>query len=595
MARFNMDAVYDGTMKLSIAALCQELMEEYAVRYPQDVPPGEEYFREKIKSSDRSGLINKLYDKLGFDIEAMMDRSNQDRFDGLKILKMLYYIEKDGNPKKNKMAKAADKRICITDILAKPRLENVNTEYSIKSEFGDIIDAMLLMVEQNIPDVGKRIRTMSRLNTKWEDAVDWIFEYVLSDDALRAPELNMVQLERIQNYIENRIIKKCKGLNPRVFISSEGIMESFHTLLLCHRCLCNERDRININYQINIRESPDYEFVSEFRKTENIQINWQVLELIERQLKGGFSSREADFVIHLVNYLKPIEEEDKKDILFAVKYAKTVASWIEQDKNVNFEKGIALDMLVIILQEIIAVKREKQFFKNDYWGNRYTKKPLLSVVKKPEQADAVARLAWMKKLENRTAVNFGNHDLIVKKRQIENSIYEIKSLIYSFYSLDDLVLVNEFISHFIARSIISDESVLAVRINFERYIMERLWIRGRAVRFVFPPQAVNCNDMFREFLMDYSGISDFVAEDVVRQINEILDDECIIEKGIKITFEAKYTPMDSEDYIFTFIVNRRQRVVIYQNFVRLSSDDKIIRIRELGLDQFAKKDIKMFF
>ena len=81
---------YDGVTRLSIAALCRELLEEYINRNPNNTnPPGEEYFREKIKSSDRSGLINKLNDKLGFDIEAMMEQSDQDKFDALKLLKLL--------------------------------------------------------------------------------------------------------------------------------------------------------------------------------------------------------------------------------------------------------------------------------------------------------------------------------------------------------------------------------------------------------------------------------------------------------------------------------------------------------------------------
>lgn len=178
-----------------------------------DNPPSEEYFREKIKSSDKSGLMNKLNDNLHFDIEAMMERSNQDKFDGLKVLKMLYYIEKDGNPKKS------------------------------KSEFGDIFDAMVWMVEKNISDVAKKIHTMKKLNARWEDATDGIFDYVISDYTLDMLQPNMVQLERINTYITDNIIKKCEEIKPREVLSGEGLMESFYNLLLCHQYLCNERYR----------------------------------------------------------------------------------------------------------------------------------------------------------------------------------------------------------------------------------------------------------------------------------------------------------------------------------------------------------------
>lgn len=300
-------------------------------------------------------------------------------------------------------------------------------------------------------------------------------------------------------------------------------------------------------------------------------------------------------MIHLVNYLESIEEADEKNILFAIKYARTMASWIEHDKNANYEEGIPLDMLVIILQEIIAVKRKGETFKNDYWGNRYTNKPLLSAVKKAGQADAVARLTWMKKLENRTAVNFGTCDLIIKKHQIEDSIYEMKSLIYSYYNMEDLVIANECISHFVIRSIISAGSAIAVRDNFEKYIIEGLRKSGREISFIFPQQAINCNDMFREFLIDHSAIGDVVAEDVIRQINEMLDDDSILEKGMAVNFESKYTSEDAKDFMFTFVVNSRQKVMVYQNFVSVSSDDRFYRMQELGLSQFARDDIEMFF
>ena len=54
-----------------------------------------------------------------------------ERFNLLKLVKLIYYIEKDGNAK---ILKKQDDnvRVLITDILKKPRLDNIKTEYTEK-------------------------------------------------------------------------------------------------------------------------------------------------------------------------------------------------------------------------------------------------------------------------------------------------------------------------------------------------------------------------------------------------------------------------------------------------------------------------------
>ena len=586
---------YDGVTRLSIAALCRELLEEYINRNPNNTnPPGEEYFREKIKSSDRSGLINKLNDNLGFDIEAMMEQSDQDKFDALKLLKLLYYIEKDGLSKKSAFGNKIESRLCITDILAKPRLENIHTDYSLKSEFGDVVKSMLSAVGQNIDDVGQRWGVVENINRSWKYATDVLFAYVFSDCAVNFPNSNLVQLERIKRYLSEKIIMKCENVKPRSFVSNEGVMKSFYNLLLCHEKLCNDIDRINITDRLSVPDMPNKEFISTFKKSEGVKENWEIIDVMTEYLKNHKENVQAEYVLKLITYLKLPTQEDIKDCLFALKYVRTIARWIEQDKNADFSDGISLDMFVIIMQELISVKREKETFNNDYFGNRYTKKPLLSAVKKPAEADAVARLAWIKKIENRTAINFGCYDLMVLAREIEKIVYKIKTIIFSYHSLADMKVANECVCHFVVRSMVSSDAVFSVRKNFEHYIVEGLQKKGKTVRFVFPPTAINCNDMFREFLLDNSAIGDAVANEVIKQVDEVMNNEQIILQSKTVIFESKYTTNYSSDYMFVFLINAKKRVILFEDFVSVASDEEHERMRELGFDKFAVDELSNY-
>lgn len=89
MALYDIESEYKK-VKFTYTSLCQELMDEYEVRTGEDAP-GEEYFRDKIKNSKHSGIINKLNNLLGTDVEEMVvaTESDEERFKLLKLIKLL--------------------------------------------------------------------------------------------------------------------------------------------------------------------------------------------------------------------------------------------------------------------------------------------------------------------------------------------------------------------------------------------------------------------------------------------------------------------------------------------------------------------------
>lgn len=127
MGYFDIGNTYDPARKVTIAVLCKEIAEENekAGKYTAH---DEGYYRDKFKNADQSGIIDKLRKKLDFDIEEIYGNDPKEKFEAFKLLKLLYYIEKDGAPK-NRGKSAENTKIQIIDILSKPRLDNIQTPY----------------------------------------------------------------------------------------------------------------------------------------------------------------------------------------------------------------------------------------------------------------------------------------------------------------------------------------------------------------------------------------------------------------------------------------------------------------------------------
>lgn len=198
LALYDIEAEYKKE-KFTYASLCQELMDEYEVRTGEDTP-GEEYFRDKIKNSKNSGIVNKLNKLLRTDVEEIVKaaESDEERFKLLKLIKLIYYIEKDGTAKSNKCSDG-NVRILITDVLQKPRLENVKTEYSEKSVYGEYFEELFSKVKSQVPDADERIKKIEEMNAYWEYITNIVFDYVITDKALDTPDDALKELNRIHD------------------------------------------------------------------------------------------------------------------------------------------------------------------------------------------------------------------------------------------------------------------------------------------------------------------------------------------------------------------------------------------------------------
>lgn len=592
MGYYDIGAKYDKTKKVSFTSLCHELMDEYE-NLTERIPLGEETYRDKLKNSQGSGLINKLSKLLGFDVEEKANVNDKEKYDLLKILKVLFYIEKNGSPKYNKYD--ADIRIQITDILDKPRLENINTELSNKSVYGKYFQSLYDSIKTEVHDADARFEKIEKINMYWEYLTDKVFDYVITDRALEEPESALDELDRISKFLKERVLARLsEGKISKEL--DDGIMTTFYNKLICHRMMCRDADRININYQICFSPEPPESFRKELRKWESYVIEEKTMKDIKDYI---CTSTENENVIAIVNLLLegiPKEHWSVKACKFAINNFETVLNWWIAGKNVDNSEGVTIDTFITIMQEMIVVNSSKEGFKNDYLGYNNPNRSLSVAVKKPNEADAVAIEAWKKKLENRTAVNFGASALIKKKREIENYIYQIKMYIYSYTRLVDIEFVNGILCKFVARSIISRNLAMYVGNEFAKSVCKYLADNIKDITFIIPPEGVNVLNMFRDFTVDQFNIKELVAKDFARQINELYRDKSgCYAKGMRCDFEIALSQERYWDNLVTFFVDRKTNQVIYKQYVDVSPDEECRRMRQLGLGEFIVDDKISFF
>ena len=103
MSKYDIESRYRESYPVTLIDLCREIQAEEEAsdvnteKYSESAEHSKyeaDYLRNKFKNSDKSGSIDKLKSKKGFDIEKIAGEDKVQQYDMLRLLKILYYIEK---------------------------------------------------------------------------------------------------------------------------------------------------------------------------------------------------------------------------------------------------------------------------------------------------------------------------------------------------------------------------------------------------------------------------------------------------------------------------------------------------------------------
>lgn len=580
MGKFDIDAQQINESKLTLNELSKEIYDE------SDTPFSCAEIMFKLKNKQGSGLINKLKKHLNFDIEGMAEVSISERFNALKLLKELFFIEKDGSPKYvNDYDLKANTRVHIIDILAKPRLANIKTYYAYGSQYGDVFDQLFADISSNVSDADERIGTIEDIDSYWQYIAQKQFDYVFSNMALADMESSLKELQRINRVLEN-VLNKLDINERNLKMSTEGVMKTFFNILLTHQKLCNETDRIKAAEYIDIDMHPNTEYTELFRRFEFKTLNTSEVSIIKKYIDFKNKPEEINDVFDLISYCEEIPKEDYRHYKYAFDHVQTVLNMMSKEKGKDYSKEVYLVLFVSVIQEIVYVKKnsDKLVIRNDYYGYNAKGTTLMSALKKQEdEVDSILVHIWIRRVETRFSINYGAHDLIVEKNKAELLTFKIKVFLYGYRNLNELKKANAYIAHMIG--IAHTNTCIAAKgeFFFQLWLAHHLDSYGITIdQFVLPDDPQNIYDMFREFLSVFNHevniyINEF-AEQVVKTI--IINDTS---KTITHAFKINKYDGSFRKYYFNFKCDEIGKKFIYKKFGLIYSDEEKENIKRLGI------------
>ena len=579
MGKYDIDAQFMNEANPTLNDLCKEILKETGGQYSDS----ELLF--KFKNKQGSGLINKLKKYLNFDAEKMSRVSSKEKFDEMKLLKELFYIEKDGLPKYvNDYNPTANSKVRIINILAKPRLSNIESYYSESSVYGKIFKNLFSNIKSNVPDAEKRIDIIEDIEAYWQLISQQHFDYVNSNMALADMESSLKNLQRINRTLKT-ILDKLDFDYRNLHMSTEGIMNTFFNILLVHRRLCYETDRIKVTQFIDIDFQPNTEYIELFRKYEYETLKTSKASMFKKALEWGKKPEEINNVFNLISYCKEIPKEEYRHYKYAFDHVHIVLDMMSKEKLTDYSEEVYLALFVSVVQEIVYVKKnsDKLVIRNDYYGYNPNGTTLLSALKNPEnEVDAILVHIWIRRVETRFSINYGAHALITEKNKTELLLFQIKEFIYGYRNLNELKIANEYLIHMVRIASTHNQYVDDGRYFFELWLEQHLKRYGIKIsQFVLLDHPCDIYDLFREFIFAYkyevNTYLNTLAEQVADTINkygpyDITHKFSIIEKDgtcRKCYFDYKCDIIDKK--------------FIYKGFGFIYSDEEKDNIKKLGL------------
>ncbi len=394
-------------------------------------------------------------------------------------------------------------------------------------------------------------------------------------------------------------------------ISHESIMKDFYTILLCHKLKCADSDRISLNYEILTSPAPSEEYTQLHKKYEIGRISLSEIEKFKEYLFSTKKNKplvpEYETLLQLISYQAGFQVTEKNAYKFAFDNFMTVATWwfqryptwAKQEGADPFSSvplseqltEIPRSTFTNIMQELIFIAQDKTKITNKYYNYNNANVSLRKSIIKPDEADTKAVCALVDRLENREAVNWGNSALIQKKRDIEILFYRVKSVLYSYHSLEDIKLVNSIVAFDTFRSIISNEIADIEGQKFVERTAPKLdlteKIPTRTLTFISPPWSVNTFSMFKSFYFCEEESIETISNQIAEQVNYFYKEEpSIIEVSIGIPIEIRYHSGIVQNYLLQIDINKKENTVYFCKFLHVCADKDVERLRAIGLNKF---------
>lgn len=589
--KYDFSCEFDENGEYSINDLCVEISCDSEILLSKEANmPGIENIKYKFYHSNKTGIGDKLKENFDFDLKAIGEKSKKEKFDMLRLMKYLYFLEKLFNSslvRTNEKYKRM-KMVSVLDILAKPRLENISESYVLNGEYKDELEATKNDISKLVESSDVIYDKLNNINALWNCVMHKIFDYVFSDRAMRQPTRALMEMERINNQLVNNIIVRLPKHLPEK-ACGEHIMEGFYKILVSHSFLCEDNDRETINNEYAIRTSINKDYAVLVECNDFTVALQSILDLSKKYLSGKSDDEGVKLFLDLVSYNKTIEYNDIKKYVYALNAAPKVIKCLELYFGKDFSECIDLNLLVAIIQEIIYIRENKVSVTNDFY--KYNNKNIslkLLTQSSDKIIPEIVKEAWVKCIENRIALNYGQYELIEIKRKIENNIFIIKQFIYSYHNIDDVKFVSDFLFNFVSDIIISSDRAFTYALMLFNKISEKISEQIKQYRVDVAEDCVNLMAFFKLIFINKNLLEEKIINEISSLvIKEYQNDITLIKDGV---YKFVLNKNDVEqDYSLSYRIDKKDNTLCFLKFRRLVNDGYSKKAIDLGLEQFFEE------
>lgn len=410
-------------------------------------------------------LITLLKKYLYYDIEINAGKNTIDKFEKLQLLNVLFLIENEGYfPNGEKYP--GENGFPLINILAKPRLENINSVYSKNTKYGKYIDMVIYNIGNKIDPIGTRKFELDSINGLWDDFMLRVFQYCNLDIVYDFPEFHLNQLKGINEFLAGvlKLLKKYSKFETdntgKLTINvryKEGVLKTFYNILLYNTFRSFDNYFLSENKLVFHEDKKNLNSET-YNLYKGVLVNVNTVSLLLEYLKNDDSSLLTNDCDNLLMLIKlNIEADDEKYIQLALENINPLLRLFEIQTEVDFTQGIDITLLAAIVQEIICVHKTKPTVLNDYLGystgeislkSFYTRNKNSKSYKDCEidKESALVKIAWIERIMNRSLINLGFAYHITQYIKAKKAISEIKNELFYYTNFEDVVGITNVIS-----------------------------------------------------------------------------------------------------------------------------------------------------
>lgn len=551
--RFDIGAIRDEK-PISLAQLIEEISQE-AIKNEEkeEAAYNTENIRRKL-IGNTSGIRHKLKSKLGFDLNSY---SNNQEFEKLKLLKLLYSIEKRQKG-----------RINITSLLSYLSLENVDKGIiGEPSKYGEIITELLSEIRLELEESFHR----TALDTIVTIAESWNEKLLKVAKISRMPhykDIRICELKRIKQYMVNL---KNRLPEPQM-VSESNVMQAFYLRVMQLRQLCRTEDINRVSgYILNSTQTKE---LLNSKQQFNPELMNQVIFDLEL-----FMQLEAQQVTELVYQKDNVTVSEISNVVEWVRHIPKLLESFNKQVHTKGVQHLSYLFLVSCLQEIMLSETLKKGddeyeFKNNHYGSDRKGRVLLSNLKKLTKnfsVEEALELIWIVKIERRMHANQGLLEEYLLIQEIGTIANEFIEIIAKLPDIETMFCWNEFL---LSQIIVAEKApILNYAGIFDNIIREKTGYSCdlRSMR------------MFQYF--DINSVANELTSIFLKEVS----------KHIQLS-KSRYTrnkqimtiKLQDENFFVVYTFDKNLRRLIIHNFIPEIADDEIELRKKAGLEEFTK-------